>query len=67
MPSHLMSITGTSHYVKVNEANPEAGRGCEKLKIPYFLNIRLRDGGEVVSLARRPRFTPQEDSWYSFS
>jgi hypothetical protein len=27
---------------------------------------RLTDGGEVVSLMRRPRFTPQEDSWYSF-
>jgi hypothetical protein len=27
---------------------------------------RLTDGGEVVSLTRRPSFTPQEDSWYSF-
>jgi hypothetical protein len=23
-------------------------------------------GGKVVSLTRRPPFTPQEDSWYSF-
>jgi hypothetical protein len=30
-----------------------------------FLNNRLRDGGEVVSLTCRPRFLPQEDSWYS--
>jgi hypothetical protein len=27
---------------------------------------RLTDGGEVASLMRRPPFTPQEDSWYSF-
>jgi hypothetical protein len=26
---------------------------------------RLAGGGEVVSLTRRPRFTPQKDSWYS--
>jgi hypothetical protein len=31
-----------------------------------FLNNRLTDGGEVVSLTRRPTFTPQDDSWYSF-
>jgi hypothetical protein len=31
-----------------------------------FLDNRLTDGGEVVSLTRRPPFTPQEDSWYSF-
>jgi hypothetical protein len=36
-------------------------RGC-----PHFLDDRLTDGGEVVSLTRRPSFTPQEDSWYSF-
>jgi hypothetical protein len=35
-------------------------------KIPRFLEIRLIDVGEVVSLTRRPRFTPYEDSWYSF-
>jgi hypothetical protein len=31
-----------------------------------FLDNRLTDGGEVVSLTRRPPFTPQEDSWFSF-
>jgi hypothetical protein len=40
---------------------PVTGRGgpegCETL--------RLTDGGDV-SLTRRPSFTPQEDSWYSF-
>jgi hypothetical protein len=31
-----------------------------------FLDNRLTDGGEVVSLTRRLPFAPQEDSWYSF-
>jgi hypothetical protein len=35
-------------------------------RIPHFLDNRLTDGGEVVSLRRRPLFNPQEDSWYSF-
>jgi hypothetical protein len=40
------------------------GRGgrwdCETIMIPYFLDSRLTDGGEVVSLTRRPRFTPRK-------
>jgi hypothetical protein len=37
----------------------------------YVLQMyRLKDGVKVVSLTRRPRFTPQENylinSWYSF-
>jgi hypothetical protein len=30
------------------------------LRIPHFLNSRLGDGGKVVSLTLRPRFTPQK-------
>jgi hypothetical protein len=62
---HLFSYTG-----KRGKAIPVTGRGgpkgCETLRIPHFLDSRLTDGGEVVSLTRRPSFTPQEDSWYSF-
>jgi hypothetical protein len=36
--------------------------GCEKSRLPNFLYNRPIDGGEVVSLMRRPPFTPQEDS-----
>jgi hypothetical protein len=39
--------------------------GCETSRLPHFLENRLTDGGIVVSLTRRPPFTPQEDSWYS--
>jgi hypothetical protein len=36
------------------------------VEAPIFcLDSRLTDGSEVVSLTRRPPFTPQEDSWYS--
>jgi hypothetical protein len=31
-------------------------------RLPHYLDNRLTDGGEVVSLICRP----QEDSWYSF-
>jgi hypothetical protein len=51
-------------------AIPVAGCGgpqdCETSRLPHFLDSRLTDGGEVVSLTRRSSFTPQEDSWYSF-
>jgi hypothetical protein len=33
----------------------------ETSRLPHFLDIRLTDGGEVVSLMRQPPFTPQED------
>jgi hypothetical protein len=55
---------------KKGKAIPVRGRGgphgCEKSRLLHFLDNRLRDGGEVVSLMCRPSFTPKEDSWYSF-
>jgi hypothetical protein len=52
------------------KAIPVTGRGgpygCETSRLPYILDNQLTDDGEVVSLTRRPSFTPQEDSWYSF-
>jgi hypothetical protein len=54
--------------------NPITGRGdlqgCEMLRLPHCLDNRLTGGGEVVSLTRRPRSTPQKhlfsSFWYSF-
>jgi hypothetical protein len=43
---------------------PVTGRGgaqgCETSRLPHFLDSRLTDGGEVVSLTRRPPFTPKK-------
>jgi hypothetical protein len=40
------------------------------LRVPHYLENRLKDGGKAVSLTCRPHFTPQENylinSWYSF-
>jgi hypothetical protein len=47
-------------------AGREGPWGCETSRLPHFLDSRLVDGGKVVSLTRRPLFTPQEDFWYSF-
>jgi hypothetical protein len=52
------------------KAIPVTGRkgpqGCKTSRFPHFLDNRLMDGNEVVSPTRRPSFTPQKDSWYSF-
>jgi hypothetical protein len=52
---------------KIRKALPVTGlgglQGCETSKLPHFLDNRLTDGVEVVSLTHRP---PEEDSWYSF-
>jgi hypothetical protein len=50
---------------------PVTGRrgpyGCETSRILHFLDNRLTDGGEVLSLTRRPAaLYPQEDLRYSF-
>jgi hypothetical protein len=54
-----------------SKAIPVTGRGgpqgCETLRLPHFLDNRLTDGGEVVSLKRRPPLNPPEDYWYSFA
>jgi hypothetical protein len=55
---------------KKGKAVPVTGRegleGCERSRLPHLLDDnRLTDGGEV-SLTRRPLFTTQESSWYSF-
>jgi hypothetical protein len=37
------------------------------VRLLHFLDNRLTDGGEVVSLTSRSSFTPpQEGLWYSF-
>jgi hypothetical protein len=50
---------------------PVPGRGgpygCERSRLPHFLDNQLREGGEAVSLTRRPAaLYTQEDSWYLF-
>jgi hypothetical protein len=48
---------------------PWSPYGWDTSRIPHFLDNRLTNGGEVVNLKRRPRFTPpppQEYSCYSF-
>jgi hypothetical protein len=41
--------------------------GCETSRLPHLLHNQFTDGGEVISLTRRPAdLYPQEDTWYSF-
>jgi hypothetical protein len=58
----------TQNYVSVEWNKGKAvhvtGRGVpqgyEKSRFPHFLDSRLTDGGEVVSLMRRLPFTPRK-------
>jgi hypothetical protein len=49
---------------KEGKAIPVTGRGvpygCDTSRLPHFLDNRLTDGGTVVSLMRRPFFTPMK-------
>jgi hypothetical protein len=57
--------------LRLGKALPLTGRegplGCETSRLPHFLDNRLTDGGEVVSLTGRlaALYLP-EYSWYSF-
>jgi hypothetical protein len=65
-----LDIRRLKNIHKKGKAIPVIGHGgphaCATSRLPYFLDNRLTDGGEFVSLTRRPPFTPQEDSWFSF-
>jgi hypothetical protein len=38
----------------------EGPEGCETSRLQHFLDKRLTDGGEVISLTRQPPFTPRK-------
>jgi hypothetical protein len=38
----------------------EGPEGCETSRLPHFVDNRLTEGGEVVSLTRWPPFTPRK-------
>jgi hypothetical protein len=48
-----------------SKAIPVTGREgsyvCETLRVPHYLDNRLKDGGKAVSHTCRPRFNPQEN------
>jgi hypothetical protein len=63
---------GRGQYPNINmeggsKVIPVTGRGglqgCEMLRISHILDNRIKNGGEIVSLMRRPRFYRQEYSW----
>jgi hypothetical protein len=70
--SLIVSYFSCSHDNLYNKKSYPCNRpwrpiGLWDVGAPTFsLDSRLTDGGKVVSLTRRPPFSPQEDSWYSF-
>jgi hypothetical protein len=70
IPANVIQTQCVSHYYG-RKATAEKGKavpvtdrggpyGCETSRLPYFLDNRLSDGGEVVSLTRQPPFTPRK-------
>jgi hypothetical protein len=61
---------GGEIIIKKGKATPVTGVerpiGCERSRLPHFLDNRLAAGGKAVSLTCWLPFTPQEDSWYLF-
>jgi hypothetical protein len=51
--------------VKLCLYRPWRPLGLREVQAPTFSDIRLTDGGKVVSPTLRPLFYHQEDSWYS--
>jgi hypothetical protein len=37
----------------------EIPQDCDKLRLLHYVDNRLTDGGEIVSLTRRPTFIPR--------
>jgi hypothetical protein len=60
----VCSMQDTLQTSNSNKAIPITGRGglqgCEMLRIPHHLDIRLIDGSKVVSPTHRSHFTPQK-------
>jgi hypothetical protein len=56
-------VKGKVILVTTSRRGPQ---GCETSRLPYFLDNRLTDGGEDVSLTHRlVTLYPPGDSWYS--
>jgi hypothetical protein len=59
--SDLLPLTLGKGKIK---AIPVTGRGgpydCETSRLPHFLDNQFRDGGEIVSLTRRPPLPPRK-------
>jgi hypothetical protein len=59
---YIFRIIWSKHVAIKGKPIPVTGRegplGCEMSRLPYILDNRLTEGNEVVSLTRRPPFTP---------
>jgi hypothetical protein len=62
--SHEPSVRAEGDSFSKGKAISVTGRGgplgCDMSRLPHFLDNRLTDDGEVVSLMRRPLFTPRK-------
>jgi hypothetical protein len=68
IPDYLKLSAPLGHLICVNinvkvKWQAVKAHTVETSKIAHFLDNQLTGGGEVASLARRSRFTPQENSW----
>jgi hypothetical protein len=56
----MADITGVQKRYSIPGIGRGGPQGCETSRLPHFLDSRLTDGGDIVSLTRQPPFTPRK-------
>jgi hypothetical protein len=56
----ILYLTSKRKATRIFVTGRGGPQGCEMSRLPHFLDNRLTDGGEVVSLQRRPPYTPEK-------
>jgi hypothetical protein len=63
-------VLGLAWKPAESKAIPVTGRGgilgCAMLRTPHYLDIRLSDGGKIVSTTHRPLSTPKKHYFSAF-
>jgi hypothetical protein len=61
---NIVTKLSSMNSVKIKKTILVTGRGgpygCETSRLSQFLDNRITDGGKVISLTRRPPFTPRK-------
>jgi hypothetical protein len=60
----INKITDLKEYKSLPVTDFEDAKDSQTSRLPRFLDTRLIDGDEIISVMHQPSLYPQEDSWY---